>query len=236
MRCAVALSAAGAFAVSAAGCGGAAASRAGSGGTSTSRQASDGAPVQTARATPSLSNADIGGGQAAPAAGKKTAHKDGTEASQRSGGAIAQAPPRITTGHHIQHAKPTPATSSDDENTQPTNQPNPCALVTLREARLISNGAITAQVEAPLGPTCIYRGTRPKADVTLVVETTRLAQIARRLPRKAEITVGGRRGYCGRLGTEALYLPLAGGRLLAVTAPCPVARRFAAFALNRIPA
>jgi hypothetical protein len=48
--------------------------------------------------------------------------------------------------------------------------------------------------------------------------------------------VGARKAYCGSLGSQMLYVPLTGGRVLHVTASCAVAQRFAALALSHLAA
>jgi hypothetical protein len=53
--------------------------------------------------------------------------------------------------------------------------------------------------------------------------------------RKA-VDVSGHQAYCGKLGTQMLFVPLAGGKVLNVTAPCGVAQRLAALALPRLQA
>ena len=46
------------------------------------------------------------------------------------------------------------------------------------------------------------------------------------------MTVGAHKAYCGSLGTQMLFVPLAGARVLHVTAA--IARRLAALALSRL--
>jgi hypothetical protein len=94
--------------------------------------------------------------------------------------------------------------------------------------------AVTAQIEAPLGPTCIYRFRGTTSDITLGVESIGLSQATGHLTKRTRITVGTRQAYCGRLGTGMLFVPVSGGHVLNVTAPCSVAKRFAALAISRL--
>jgi hypothetical protein len=100
----------------------------------------------------------------------------------------------------------------------------------------MTGDAIAASAEAPLGPTCIYKATGSQPGVTLAVGPVASSQAARSLPHRKPVVVGDRRGYCGRLGTEQLIVPLAHGQILNVTAPCGIAQRFAAEALSHLAA
>jgi hypothetical protein len=137
---------------------------------------------------------------------------------------------------HVQAARGTPAQSNDDENTATSTGFNPCALVSLAEARAITGGRIAARFEAPLGPTCIYQARGARRDITLAVETVKLSQVTRAAGPRNETQVRGLRAYCVRLGRQMLFVPLSGGRLLSVTASCGTAERFAAVAVNRLEA
>ena len=119
---------------------------------------------------------------------------------------------------------------------------NPCTLVTLAEARTITRGMITGRVEAPLGPTCIYRSSGVKAskthfprDITLAIEAFS-NQASGLKPKRSRVVIAGHHGYCEKLGAQMVVLPLPGSQVLNVTAPCVIAQRFAAVALKRLPA
>jgi hypothetical protein len=135
----------------------------------------------------------------------------------------------------VQKATPTPTTSHDDAAAPPT-QFNPCTLVSVAEAQTIVGSELTGRIEAPLGPTCIYKLSSSKPGITVTVESLSLSQVTRNMARPKTLIVGSRRAYCGRLGAEMLFAPLAKGRVLNVTAPCAIARRFAALALTRLAA
>jgi hypothetical protein len=59
-------------------------------------------------------------------------------------------------------------------------------------------------------------------------------QLTKHLGRRQELTVGRHRAYCGHLGMQLLLVPLSGRQTLTVSAPCAVARQFAAAALGRL--
>jgi hypothetical protein len=144
--------------------------------------------------------------------------------------------PDVSRGRSVQKGHPTPVQSGDDNNPVSSNQPNPCKLVSLTEAKAITGGAIAGSTEAPLGPTCIYKVAGSKAAITLNVESLSFSQATSHMAKRQQITVRGRRGYCGNLGAPMLYIPLSGGQILHVTAPCGVAARFADLALGRLAA
>jgi hypothetical protein len=116
-----------------------------------------------------------------------------------------------------------------------SQQLNPCTLVSLTEAQSFTGGAVIGRVEAPLGPTCIYRAGK-KSEITLAVESMNSTQVTHHMARRQAVSVAGRQGYCGHLGTQQLLVPLSGGQTLAVSAPCAVARQFASAALSRLQA
>jgi len=135
----------------------------------------------------------------------------------------------------VQKARPTPGASKDDQNTR-IAATNPCTLVSASEAQSITGGSVGA-IEAPQGPTCIYKVAGAKTSITMAVESISLAQVTHQIAKPAgRVQVGTHPAYCVKLGTQMLFVPLSGSRLLNVTAPCSVAQRFAALALNRLSA
>jgi len=106
--------------------------------------------------------------------------------------------------------------------------------VTLREARAYVGRALELPVEAPQGPTCIYRSKDRARFVTVAVETFDLEAVKRRLRQRTAVTVFRHVGYCGHYGQDMLYVGLGGARILRVGASCAVARRFAARAVRRL--
>jgi len=135
----------------------------------------------------------------------------------------------------IQRARVT-ATPNDEHNSTGAKPPNPCAFVGAAQAQAIAGGLIKAQIAAPLGPTCIYKLSGSRPDITLAVESMSLPQVARQMRKTTQLSIGGHTAYCGTLGREMLFLSLSGGRVLNVTAPCALARQFAAAALSHVAA
>jgi len=88
--------------------------------------------------------------------------------------------------------------------------------------------------EAPLGPTCIFNPKGQKAEVTLAVEVLALRAEVHAMKNVSRTRIGGQLTYCGRLGSAILLVPLAGGTVLVVSAPCEEARAFATVALRRL--
>lgn len=115
-------------------------------------------------------------------------------------------------------------------------QLNPCALVSSAQARAILGRPVGTPVEAPLGPTCIYRAVGAKSFITVAVEPNDLANVSGRLRDRRQLKVGGRAAYCGIYGQPTVFVALADGRVLAVTASCTVGVKFAADAMSRLKA
>jgi hypothetical protein len=111
---------------------------------------------------------------------------------------------------------------------------SPCNLVSRKRAEVILGGAIQAPLEAPQGPTCIYRSKSGKSFVTVAVQQMRYAKLAKQVTKPVRLGVEGHAAYCGTLGREMLYLPLSGTRLLTIAAPCSVAKAFAATAVQKL--
>ena len=130
---------------------------------------------------------------------------------------------------------PYEGTNDDELNSSGAKPLNPCALVTRSEARAILGQPIADPLRAPQGPTCIYEPRDAKTFVTVTVEPARSSAL--RQPHRGgviRLTLAGHRAYCVRYGTLIMLVPLSGGRVLNVTAPCPIAARFAAKALPRL--
>jgi hypothetical protein len=212
--------------------------------------ASSGATTTAAAAlpTPSPSNDDVGSAKAQVKADKKgarsqpstiaaTGSSPGNSSSRSSASASSHTTDRVTRGHHVQHAQSPPSSSDDDQSNTGVRPVDPCRLVTAPEARSITAGGITGVTEAPLGPTCIYHSAKAKSpSITMTVEVMKLAQVTQKLARKAQFTIKSHPAYCGKLGSEMLFVPLTNGQVLNVVAPCSVAREFASVALGRLAA
>jgi hypothetical protein len=138
-------------------------------------------------------------------------------------------------GQPVQRASQAAAITTVGEPTdRGAPQLNPCTLVTASEAQGATGAPMTGLVEAPLGPTCIYKRGDSKRAITLAVELMDYSAVARNLTNSAPITVGTHPARCGGLGAEKLFLSLSGGRVLNVTAPCPIAKLFAIKAVSRL--
>jgi hypothetical protein len=111
---------------------------------------------------------------------------------------------------------------------------HPCALVSQRAAAAIVGAPIAGRIEAPLGPTCIFRLRSSRPDITLAVESLPAAELTKQMRRKKEVRVRGHRAFCGKLGAQVLVAPLPGSLVLNVTAPCSIGKRFAAIALAKL--
>jgi hypothetical protein len=191
---------------------------AGCGGSSSSK-----VQTQIGIRTPAQSNADVGN----TSSEAKQASQSEPAALRSSGRARRRAVPRATE---------TPATTSDDTRGDDQGAFNPCTLVSVAEAQAIVGGRIAGRIDAPLGPTCVYKLGGSKADITLTVEALRFSQVTRVMTKRKPVMIRHRAAYCGRLGIDVLLVPLGTSQLLNVTAPCAIAQRFAALALSRLAA
>ncbi|MGH2944192.1 MAG: hypothetical protein ACRDLN_15610 [Solirubrobacteraceae bacterium] len=116
----------------------------------------------------------------------------------------------------------------------PPSATRPCSLVSKAQARVIVGAPIVEPLEAPQGPTCIYQTKSGKPYITLAVQTVSLAKLRKQIRREQPVAIAGRTAYCGTYGKPMLFLPVASGRVLSITAPCGMARRFAAQAASHL--
>lgn len=110
----------------------------------------------------------------------------------------------------------------------------PCRLVTRAQAQAIVGGPVLKPVEAPQGPTCIYRYSGGRHLVTMVVQSRDTRALLRQLPRRTPMRVARHDGFCGHQGQPTLYVPLSPRQVLSVTAPCRIAAGFAQRALRHL--
>ena len=136
--------------------------------------------------------------------------------------------------------KPVPAQGitgapNDEVNASGAKKVDPCTLVTRAEAQAIVGKSVAAPIEAPQGPTCIYRADGGKSFITLAVESLAFSKVLpqSQLRDRISVTIAGHTAYCGNAGGQQLIVPLANGKFLAVSAPCPIAAAFAKKALSR---
>lgn len=143
---------------------------------------------------------------------------------------------REPTGKPADAEEPSYAKLLDQQSSKPRSRFTPCNLVTRAQARAILGEPIEAPVEAPQGPTCIYRSRSGDRFVTVAVQRAELRTLTRELQDGWRVTVAERRGACGTHGQPVLYVDVADGRVLSVGAPCRVARRFAQRAVRELAA
>jgi hypothetical protein len=111
---------------------------------------------------------------------------------------------------------------------------NPCRLVTRSEARSIVGAAVSKPRLGLQGPTCIYRTRRGRQPITVAVQTVPVAAIARLSGKVIHTTVARRKALCVNYGGTKLIVPLSGGSVLTIGAPCPIGAHLAATALRRL--
>jgi hypothetical protein len=102
------------------------------------------------------------------------------------------------------------------------------------QAKAILGKAVRAPLEAPQGPTCIYRTKTGESQVTLAIESESMATLTKRLQMRKRVVVGDRRAYCGVYGQDVLYAQISDEWVLSIAGPCDVAQRFAARALSQL--
>jgi hypothetical protein len=160
----------------------------------------------------------------------------GSGASRKSGAAKEQQVLRSESGRGAQAGQAKPGTQAKGSAIAVPKGPNPCVLITSAEAQSIIGSPITRVTEAPLGPTCILSVKGQRQTVTLAVESAAVAKQIHQMRKIQQVTVAGRRAYCGQLGRPMLDVQLSSGKILNVTAPCAIAQALAAKAVPRISA
>lgn len=120
------------------------------------------------------------------------------------------------------------------QSSKPASRFTPCNLVSRGQARAILGGPVLAPVEAPQGPTCIYRSAHGRSLITLAVQPLDFHRLKQQLHRPQVLAVSKRAAYCGTYGQPMLYVSLSRRRVLSVAAPCAVAKQFAARAVARL--
>ncbi len=182
-----------------------------------------------ATTTPTVQNADVGASHSADVRSKahrsRQAHPDPV-----TNGVVIHKPQHGTGGAEINDDNPGRA----DVGNQHAAGRNPCTLVSRAQAQTILGKAVGSPVEAPLGPTCIYRPVGAKRFVTLTVESIDFARVRAQIRNRTQLDVAGRTAYCGVYGQPTVFVPLASGRVLAVTASCAIGAKFAAEAVSQL--
>jgi hypothetical protein len=126
----------------------------------------------------------------------------------------------------------------DEVNSSGAKTQNPCTLVSRSQAQAILGRHLDAPVDAPQGPTCIYRARGSSGQITLAVDSTEFSTVKpqAQLKDRMSLTVAGHAAFCGSAGGPKLILPLSVAKFVVITAPCPVAAAFAVRALSRLAA
>ena len=120
------------------------------------------------------------------------------------------------------------------QGSKPRSRFTPCNLVSKAQAGAIVGAPLQDPLEAPQGPTCIYRSQDGKRFVTVAVQAVAFSKLKHQMHKRQQVTVSNKTAFCGMLGQPILYVPLSGRRVLSVAAPCQVARKFAARAVPRL--
>jgi hypothetical protein len=164
-----------------------------------------------------------------------------TSKRQRSGAAGGSSPTTTKHSSRTQHGTRSTTKGRVDGERGPHKQKalapsanRPCSLVTQTQASAIVGRPVVEPLEAPQGPTCIYRTATGKPYITVAVQTVGFASLKKQIRNARKVSVSGSSAYCGTYGREMLYLPLSGGRVLSVSAPCDTATRFAAKAVPHL--
>jgi hypothetical protein len=114
---------------------------------------------------------------------------------------------------------------------------HPCSLVTRAEIAVLSHHKVASETNAPLGPTCVIQLSGAAQSITIAVDAVNIPSLVKRMPHKpVQLTLTGRRAYCGVLGKPLLSVGLGGGYALQIGAPCPLAENLARKALRRLSA
>jgi hypothetical protein len=123
----------------------------------------------------------------------------------------------------------------EQQTRKPASRFTPCNLVRRSEAAAILGVSVRPLVEAPQGPTCIYRAAKGQGFITVSVQKAALSKLRKQLRHAKPVAVAQRDSVCGTVGRPLLYVPVSSARVLVVTAPCQVAKQFASAAVPRIP-
>jgi Protein of unknown function (DUF3558) len=131
-------------------------------------------------------------------------------------------------------AKPGYQSLVERQGRKPRSRFTPCNLVTKAQAQAIVGLPMGDPLEAPRGPTCVYRTQDGRSLVTLAVQSVEFSQLRRQIHDRRQVDVSNRAAFCGTLGAPVLYVALPKGRVLSVAARCNVGRRFAIAAVRRL--
>jgi hypothetical protein len=122
----------------------------------------------------------------------------------------------------------------DQQSSKPRSRFSPCNLVTPEQARSFLREAVRVPVEAPQGPTCLYRTKGGDRMVTLAVQAVPFDRMVRQVRDRQRLRISRRAAVCGTFGQSVVFVELPRRRVLSVAAPCAIGLRFAAAALRRL--
>jgi hypothetical protein len=122
----------------------------------------------------------------------------------------------------------------EGQERKPRSRFTPCNLVTKAQAQAIVGLPLRDPLEAPRGPTCIYRSRNGKSFITLAVQSLEFSELKRRVRDRRQVDVSNRAAFCGTLGAPVVYVALSKRRVLSVAARCDVGTRFAITAVRRL--
>lgn len=131
-------------------------------------------------------------------------------------------------------AKPGYQSLVESQASKPRSRFTPCNLVTKAQAQAIVGSPLRAPLEAPRGPTCIYRSQDGKHLVAVAVQSLDFSKLKRRIHERQAASVANRNAFCGTLGAPVLYVELPRRRVLSVAARCDVGEQFAKAAVRRL--
>jgi hypothetical protein len=140
---------------------------------------------------------------------------------------------KVQTGKVVQHASGVSGGNNDSVAGAPVF--DLCKLVSAAQASAVLGATVKKQVDAPIGPTCVYElgGSRP--DVTITFQTETLSAFDSKLKNAVYLNVADHPAYCGDFGHPQIAVQMGTVELLNISAPCSQARRLAAIAVPHVP-
>lgn len=170
--------------------------------------------------------AACGGGSSKPSAPPGSPQNPLVAQTEESGAASEAAPAAA--------AKPGYQGLVESQGSSPRSRFTPCNLVSKAQAQAIVGLPLRDPLEAPRGPTCIYRTRDGRHLVTLAVQSLDFSKLERQVHGRRQFNVSSRSAVCGTLGAPVLYVELAKRQVLSVAARCEVGRQFATAAVRRL--
>jgi hypothetical protein len=212
----------------------------GCGGSKPSHASSTSASTSTSTTSATHAGASQGDPDAGQAAAQVKPHKHPALGSDQSHGAPAghaqqSHRAKIVKAGGVHHARPSNQ-PDDDQSSTGAKGLNPCTLVSHAQAQTATGTALHEGIEAPLGPTCIFRPRGDGAEITLALELAKLGQASQALHAPRRFTIEGRAAFCAQGPQHTLVMSVRPGQVLTVTAPCKAAVRLASIVVGRLTA